>query len=297
MKALSMRQRSFLVPLLTLSVIMAAPYGVSAQQAPGVGVNYETRLSGLEDEMRGLNGQLEQLQFSIRRMEQGLQRMQTDTDARLQRLETSANAAAQAQSQVQQQTQTPAPPLTVITTPTPSPGGAQGVVPDGPIDGTLGAVKIRDGRVTGGIVNPQAPALPTAPPDYGLTPQEQYDRAFGMLRQADYDGAEKAFKTFIDKNPKDKLIDNAKYWYGETIYVRGRFDESAVAFADAYQQNPQGAKAPDSLLKLSMSLAAIDKTQDACMTLTELKSKYPNASSSIRSRAEEQRSKLKCGKG
>ncbi len=161
-------------------------------------------------------------------------------------------------------------------------------------DGTLGALKMQNGKVTGGTVNPKAPPLPQTPPDYGLTPQEQYDAAFALLRQADYDGAEKSFKAFIDKNPKDKLIDNAKYWYGETLYVRARFDEAAIAFADAWQQNPQGQKAPDSLLKLAMSLAAINKTKDACTSLGELSAKYPNASSSIRQRATEERTKLKC---
>ena len=129
-----------------------------------------------------------------------------------------------------------------------------------PVNGTLGALKLQDGQVTGAIDNPQSPPLPATPPDYGLTPQEQYDRAFGLLRQANYDAAEKAFKGFIDKNPNDKLLDNAKYWYAETLYVRGAFYDAAVAFADAYQQNPKGTKAPDSLLKLAMSLGNRNKT-------------------------------------
>ncbi len=153
---------------------------------------------------------------------------------------------------------------------------------------------MQDGRVTGGTVNPQSPALPDTPADYGLTSQEQYDRAFAMLRQADYENAEEAFKTFIDKNPKDKLIDNAKYWYAETLYVRGRFPEAAVAFADAYQQNTQGSKAPDSLLKLAMSLGNNGKTQDACTALAQLKKSYPNATANVRSRAAEERTQLKC---
>jgi len=148
--------------------------------------------------------------------------------------------------------------------------------------------------VTGAINKPEAPPLPDTPPDFGLTAQEQYDRAFGLLRQADYDGAEKAFQSFVDKNPKDKLIDNAKYWHAETLYVRGRFPEAATGFADAFQQNPQGTKAPDSLLKLAMSLAALNKPTDACTALGALKSKYPKASNSVKSRADEQRAKLKC---
>jgi TolA-binding protein len=43
-----------------------------------------------------------------------------------------------------------------------------------------------------------------------------------------------------------------------------------------------------------MSLAATDKTPDACVALAELKDKYPNASVSVRSRGAEEQAKLKC---
>lgn len=266
-----MKPNSFFSMLSTF-VLAAALTPATAFAQQGTGANYETRLSGLEDSMRDLNGRLEQTEFAVRRLEQNLQRLQIDLDSRLGRLEGAAqNQAVQPMPQPQ----------------------AGGEIPVNP-EGTLGALNMQNGRITGGVVNPQAPPLPQTPPDYGLTPQEQYDAAFALLRQADYDKAEKAFKTFIDKNPKDKLIENAKYWYGETLYVRGELNEAAIAFADAWQQNPQGQKAPDSLLKLAMSLAATGKAQDACTSLNELKVKYPNASPTIRSRASEEASKIKC---
>ena len=261
---------------LMLGLLLAAP--AFAQQG-GVGPNYETRLSSLEDQMRALNGQVEQLSFQIRRVDQALQRFQSDVDARLTKLESAQQAPVAV----------PPPTPTSVSPP------AASAEPPAEANGSLGALKTQNGRVTGGSVNPTATPLPDTPPDYGLTPQEQYDRAFDILRKADYAEAEKAFKTFIEKNPKDKLLENAKYWYGETLYVQNKYNESAVAFVDAYQQNMQGPKAPDCLLKLSLSLIALNKNSDACTTLAELKSKYPNASTSVRSRAAEERTKLKCG--
>jgi tol-pal system protein YbgF len=277
------------VSLLALLVFAGAASAL-AQDTPSTNPNTyaETRLANMEEQMRELNGRIEQVEFAVRRLDQTVQRIQSDNDARLTKLESmqSALQAAAAQPQpvaqpvIIQQPQQVAPQPTAVA----------------PVDanGTLGALKVQNGKVTGGINNPQSPPLPDTPADYGLTPQEQYERAFSLLRQADYPNAEIAFKSFIDKNPKDKLIDNAKYWYGETLYVRARFDESAVAFADAYQQNPQGTKAPDSLLKLAMSLGALNKTPDACVTLNELKTKYPNAAATIKSRADDERGRLKC---
>jgi len=259
--------------LVLVLVLIGVPEAF-AQQGGGTGPNYETRLSTLEDEMRSLNGRLEQIEFSIRQINQALQRMQQDTDARMMKLEAAQTSATQ--------------------NALPAPAAPMSNEGAGNSDGTLGDLKVQNGKVVGGAVSPKSPPLPETPPDYGLTPQEQYDEAFGLLRQANYDGAEKSFKNFIDKNPKDKLIDNAKYWYAETLYVRAKFDEAAVAFADAWQQNPQGNKAPDSLLKLGMSLAATNKTKDACTALSELNAKYPNAPATTRSRASEERAKLKC---
>jgi tol-pal system protein YbgF len=263
--------------LFSVLLLTAAP-ALAQQNA----ANFETRLSTLEDEMRVLNGQMEQITYSIRRLDQTLQRMQGDEDARFNKIETTlANLTAgnEARTAV-------LPPSTAPSAPLP---------PSGPVDGTLGALKTQpDGHVVGAINSPKAPPLPDVQPSDVLTPQEQYDDAFGLLRQANYEEAEKAFKDFIDKNPKDKMIDNAKYWHAETLYVRGRFSEAAIGFADAYQQNPLGAKAPDSLLKLSMTLAALNKPVDACTSLAALKSKYPNATQLVKNRAAEERQKLKC---
>lgn len=266
---------------------------------PGAGVNYETRLSAVEDQLRAMTGKAEQLEHIVQRLQQDILRMQSDYEARLAKLETAPPPVVVSAPPPQ-----PAPPP-ASATPAPSAGsnapvaqpkGDEPVNPATSVKGTLGALKMQGDRVTGAVANPQAPPLPETPPDYGLTPQENYDRAFGLLRQANYDEAEKAFKSFIDKNPQDKQLDNAKYWYGETFYARGKFNDAALAFADAYQQSPKGNKAPDSLLKMAMALGKLEKTQDACATLSSLKSQYPNASQSIRARADQERANLKCGK-
>jgi tol-pal system protein YbgF len=274
------RFRFFSAGLLVLTLSATAP--VHAQTTPGAGPNFETRLDALDDEVRTLEGRVEQAEFANQKVSQSLQHMQTDLDARLTRIEAALPAPGTAPA-------APPPTPSNVTTTAPAPSE------EAPVNGTLGSLKTQGERVIGGSVNPQQPALPATPPDYGLTPEEQYDRAFDLLRKTDYAGAELAFKSFIDKNPQDKLTANAKYWYGETLYVQNKYDEAAVAFADAYQQNPRGEKAPDNLLDLAKSLGALGKIQDACATLDSLKGKYPNASLKLRENADQARAKLRCG--
>jgi tol-pal system protein YbgF len=268
--------------LLVSAAFLAATSAFAEDDRPASATYNETRLTAQENALRELNGRVEQVEFSVRRLEQALQRLQTDTEARLAKIESAQTAAPSR----------PTPPPS--STPAAQPNAPQQTPAPTEPAGTLGALKMQGNKVTGGVNKPEAPPLPAVPSDYGLNPQEQYEKAFNYLRESDYADAEEAFKTFIEKNPKDKLIENAKYWYGETLYVRARYDEAAVAFADAYQQNPKGVKAPDALLKLGMSLAALNKTPDACVTLAELKSKYPNAAPAIKTRADDERAKLKC---
>lgn len=249
----------------------STPFGPGSASAMGI-KNMETRLSAVEDQMRELTGKVEKFDFALGRIEDSLKKMQEDYDLRLTELEKK-----------------PTPPPVLP----PSSMDNESAMPQR-ITGTLGSVRTRNGHVTSGRMEPSSPPLPEVPDDYGLTPQEMYDRAFGLLRQADYENAELAFSNFIDKYPKDKLVNNAKYWYAETYYVRGMFGDAAVAFAEAYQHNPRGGKAPDSLLKLAMSLASVEKKRDACSTLKALKTKYPKASSTIKDRAKSEWVRLQC---
>lgn len=126
------------------------------------------------------------------------------------------------------------------------------------------------------------------------TPKEQYDYAFGILRQADYARAEKALSLFLEANPENELSGNAQYWLGETYYVRGDFEQAAVEFLSGYQTYPASSKGPDNLLKLGLSMARLGQTDGACTALSRLATEYPSANDTIRRRAQTERARLQC---
>jgi tol-pal system protein YbgF len=128
----------------------------------------------------------------------------------------------------------------------------------------------------------------------GTTPDEQYQFAFDLMRQTKYADAEKALSTFVDEYPDHPLAGNASYWLGETYYVRKDYNNAVLTFAQTFQKYPQSGKAPDSLLKLGMSLAALGETADACKALHELASHYPKASDAVKERAAKERAKNGC---
>ena len=112
--------------------------------------------------------------------------------------------------------------------------------------------------------------------------------------QRDFAGAEGALRSFVSANPDHRLSGNAQYWLGETFYVREDYLTAARTFAEGYTTYPQSDKAPSNLLKLGMSLDALGRTEDACITFTRLREEYPDAAANILSRGEREHQRLGC---
>ncbi len=229
--------------------------GVPETQAARI----EVRLSQFESELRTLTGQLEEQSFRIKNISERLDRLVADVDQRLLVLE--------------------------------------GGTPD--VAGTAGEPVGSEGepQMLGTVSKSQVAALSeggAAGATSSGTPRKHYDHAFKLLSQTDYEGAERAFNSFLGQFPQDPLAGNAKYWLGETYYVRKQYDKAAVAFAEGYQSYPDSAKAPDNLLKLGKSLAALEHTSDACGTFAELLKRYGDAKPAIRQRAKSERKRLNC---
>ncbi|MEE8444856.1 MAG: tol-pal system protein YbgF [Alphaproteobacteria bacterium] len=156
-----------------------------------------------------------------------------------------------------------------------------------------GAAVPTDGGAPGKDGSARQPGAIAGYPDGG-TVREQYDFSFDLLKTRKYAAAASSFQMFLDKNPKDALSGNALYWLGETRYVQKNYKEAAKVFLDGYKRFPKGAKAPDNLLKLGMSLAALGQSDSACKTLRKLLDTFPKASSKVRGAATTERKKQKC---
>jgi tol-pal system protein YbgF len=128
----------------------------------------------------------------------------------------------------------------------------------------------------------------------GGSAAEQYNHAFGLLKQADYPAAETALKAFVEQHPTDPMAGNAQYWLGETYYTRSRFLEAASAFAEGYKRYPKSAKAADNLLKLAMALGRANQKQNACLALAQLDHDFPKAGAAVTEHAAAEKKRLGC---
>ena len=249
------------------------------------------RISELEDVIRSLTGEIEKISFATSQVETRLNRIASDVDFRLHRIEEQLKLSSN-----------------VVA-------GEQEASVEKPV---AQAVEEKSGKKAGFLgetrpdkykkVSPISPLRPLPPtPTTALVEQlsedsavqavgaeEQYKHAYNLLKQADYSAAEKALDAFIMAYPNHKFAGNAKYWLGETFYVRGDYERAAVAFADGYKKYKNNTKGPDNLLKLGLSLTRLGKKENACVAFKSVGVEFAKAPEIVSSRAVREFKKLGC---
>lgn len=228
----------------------------------------------METQQQQQTGKYEELAYQVSQMKDRLDKLAADMDLRLQKLEEKAGMGLAADGG----------------------GSSPAAPPSGKGDGGKGDAKGDGGKGDGG--SGKVPPLAAAPASAaGNLPQgavqEQYDYAFGLLRQNDYAGAEKAFTQFLQQNPDTPLAANAQYWLGESLYARKDYKNAAIAFGDGYKKYPKSNKNADFLLKLAMSLGNMDQKANACVVLKQLDG-AKDISPVVKRRGDEEKAQFGC---
>lgn len=127
----------------------------------------------------------------------------------------------------------------------------------------------------GGVGAPGMGAMPPAGAAAAAGEQASYDMAFNALKGADYPKAIQNFKGFLTTFPSSPLASNAQYWLGEAYYVTREYDEAILAFRKVTTDWPDSRKAPDALVKVGFTQAAMGRTADARATLEDVTRRFP----------------------
>lgn len=275
------------------------------------------RIQQLEEQIRVLNGQVEGLTFQLTQLQEILNRFQEDADFRLQQLEGGGAGKTDAATQPggvtrpevlpQDPAQTESDvPMTDIPEQgvRPLPGEAEfdptftdrSAYPDAlgesadPLVGTGqgGGVDLVTGQPLNLSFNPNADASGNADAD------AQYRAGYEALLAGDYVFAEEQFAQFIELYPNHPQVMDASNWLGEAMLARGGNAEAADVLVDAYQRDPNHARAPDLLLKLGIALAGVGERETACRTFAEVSTRYPNTIPAFQTRLSEEKAKAEC---
>ena len=77
-------------------------------------------------------------------------------------------------------------------------------------------------------------------------------------------------------------------------FVRSRYAHAARIFLDGVRNYPESPKAADNLLKLGMTVARLGQKDEACLTLSEVAARYPNADESVLRRVQVESQRAGC---
>ncbi len=298
---------------------------VTASPVPNSEGGLALRLSTLENQIRDLNGKVEQLEFKNRTLEDQLKKFQDDAEYRFQAVEGGKKNPPPAPKR-DKRSEAVLPPLpasadstdddlSVSPVPVTQSANAQRQLGAPPqplgqlaVDEQGAPVELNPGTVTKpleplpGAINEEARpgymprtqqnVASLSPPSDD--PKDQYDLAYGYMLRGDYEMAETSFKKFLSEHPSDANSAQAAYWLGESQYQRKQYKTAAESFLKVYNDHPTAPKAPESLLRLGMSLKALGQKDAACASYSEVIRKYPKAVSAVKKRVQTEQKSAGC---
>ncbi|MEI9888665.1 MAG: tol-pal system protein YbgF [Rhizomicrobium sp.] len=236
------------------------------------------RLRDLEDTVRNLTGQNEELSHRLGELNDKLERQRKDFEYRL-----CALAAQQLGASTGEGDPNAVPCGATAGTGQPAPSVAN--APDAP------APQTGRGPEVGQTLAPPPGVLGTLPAGEDRPPppaaassdatRAQFQTAMNLLAKARYDEASAAFRSFADTYPKDDLASQAVYWVADIAYVQKDYGNAARGFAEVIKKYPTALRAPDSMLKLGQSLIAAGQKKEGCTALAALPAKYPKAAKAV----------------
>ncbi len=279
------------------------------------------KVQQLEEQIRQLNGRIEEMSYQLLQMQETIRKAQEDNEFRFQELE--GGKASSPAPKKKAEAELPGSGAsddvaTIIETPSQDgasgaparSGAASGAAPG---ETTLGSIELDSrGMPVGGTLNSNANnsagALPgvssgttghskgTDPVNTAALTSESdiYQAAYSHVLAGDYKLAEQGFEQYIQGYPKGSKAADASFWLGEAQYSQGKFTDAAKTFLNAHQTYSKSPKAPEMLLKLGMSLAALDNKETACATLREVPKRYPSASKTVLGKVTSEQKRLSC---
>ena len=286
------------------------------------------RVSVLEEQVRQLTGRIEELTFQLLEMQEKLRRQNEDNEFRFQELEekkgslddgTIDNVASNDGDSGLEKLE-PSDQNTVFTTESdgnsnqeetetanvPTVDGVEiyqgesGLDPN--LSGTLGTILFdENGNVIDSTLG--KPLDLTALPKVGqgetqeVLPQganELFDFGYNNIQSGRYLDAENAFVKFSNNYINHPRLPEAQFWLGESYLGRSQFKQAAEVYLNAHKRWPNSKFAPQTLLKLGVSVAGLNQRELACATFAKVLQKYPDSSRVIRRNVAYEQNAARC---
>ncbi|MBA3494214.1 MAG: tol-pal system protein YbgF [Gammaproteobacteria bacterium] len=235
----------------------------------------------LHQEVKRLRGEMEVQAHRLEKSEERDERLYSDLDRRLQALETGASGASDPGDAHNESTssEVTSPPRAVepaasrplddsnrpVETPVDTPAHDIGEAPSsGPAPG----------QATSGVA-PDTGTPVTVAAARASHEEDDYRRAFDLLKVGNYNDSISAFNNFIAQYPKSAHADNAQYWLAEAYYVTHQYQPAISEYTKLIERYPESQKLTHALLKIGYSHHELGQLDQASTSLESLRVRYP----------------------
>ena len=279
---------------------------------PATSASQSLRIDQIENDLRTLLGQVQNLAFQVQQLTERVRKFSEDTEYRIEQLESGNRSfndntsstkrtannddfelpdygdLSSLEQYPQENTSEPYTQQDGPTIITDLPQGTQSL-------GTIPQEALNDDTTTLSAVPEAVTSQPLDDPTGTTGADTLYKTSYSHLLKRRFGAAEAGFTKFLKQHAKHELAGNAQYWLGETYYARGQYKKAAQAFLTGYRDYSKSPKAPDSMLKLGMSLRQLGQTQHACQTFAQIKGRFPKASADVKRLAAREHKRAGCG--
>jgi tol-pal system protein YbgF len=104
-----------------------------------------------------------------------------------------------------------------------------------------------------------------------------YDSGMAAYAAKKFQDAYAAFTNYIEKYPKGKLIANARFWLGDSLYSQNEYELAILEYQKVIADYPKHDKAPAALLKQGLAFEKLKDTETAKLVYYKLGDDYPNS--------------------
>ena len=239
-----------------------------------------SRVNTLDEQMRELRGQVDELQNETQQKLADLNKQIGDLKFQMQNPGAAAGTAPGAPM-------TPggpaeqAPPAGPMTSPPPA---ALGSLPTPPPPAR------QADRPTPLVPQPSQPAAPAV----RRTPEVAMHDGYAALAHHDYMNAEAAARDVLNNYRTSPRAYDAQFLLAQALAGERQYSQAAIAYDDTYNRNRKGGHAAPALLGLASSLAAINEKRAACETLVKLHGEFPRSTNELRSEIAAVRQRAGC---
>ncbi len=227
--------------------------------APQMSGSVQERLDAITAQLQQLTNQTEELQHRVGTVVQDGTRRIGDLNFRLCELEKGCDIGKLKKT-----------PLLGVAIPTGVGGAGQG----------QGQGQAAGGATAGGAngTAPNEMATVSVAPDLAVGEQADFDRAEAALTAKKYQDAANLFRTFTQTYTAGPLTGQAHFYRGQALAAMGQTANAARSYLNSFSGAPDGPRAPDALTQLGISLGKLGQVEDACVTLSQVKVRYPASS-------------------